>query len=184
MNSLTDLVVHLLILIIFACMPAVTYPSHTHFMLSCWKAYKLHAWLRLGLRTNIGHRAGRASRVVIDLSYLTSYHHYKLKIIYEMPITTHFLSTPSAVNFHFISVWKGKIQNKGAVRTIIICVQWLSLDDVPLNLTYHPTLFMVCIFKVHTVKDSHLCLGMLPMIIPNITRALFENVLFLLNISN
>ena len=153
-------------------------------MLSCWKAYKLHAWSRLGLRTNIGHRAGRASRVVIDLSYLVSYHHSQVKIIYEMPITTHFLSTPPAVNFHFTSVWQGKIQNKGAVRTIIICVQWLSLDDVPLNLTYHPTLFMVCISKVHIVKDSNLCLGMLLMIIPNITRALFEKCIFLFHISN
>ena len=40
MNSLTDLVVHFLILIIFACMPAVTYPSHT-----------LHVKLLKGIQT-------------------------------------------------------------------------------------------------------------------------------------
>ena len=153
-------------------------------MLSCWKAYKLNAWLRLDFQNNLGHRAGRASRVVIGFSYLTSKHPYNWKIPHEMPITTHFLSTPPAVNFHFISVWKGKIQNKGAVQTITICVQWLSLDDVPLK----PYLSTYSVHGLHLqsthVKDSNLCFGMLLMIIPNITRALFENVFFLFNISN
>jgi hypothetical protein len=77
-QSLTDLVVHFLIQNQF-CLYASGNLPFTHFMLSCWKAYKLNAWLRLDFQNNLGHRAGRASRVVIGFSYLTSNHPYKLK---------------------------------------------------------------------------------------------------------